>query len=339
MTKTTLQFGTLFCAGLFAVTADPADAQLKPIVDPNIQSYVKVQGVSGTLTIAGSETMKGLSLRWESNLKEVYPGLTVQVKGIGSETGPPALIDGTAQVAAMSRRMTRKEVEAFSARYGYEPTEVPVAVDALAVFAHRDNPLTGVTLQQLEGMFCKERRGMAKPITSWAHLGLFDEWSESKITLIGRNAASGTAAFFLEHVCANGEFRDTVKKEPGSASVIVAIKSNRYAVGFSGIGYRTSFVRPLPLSIEKGQPYVEPTFENAVSGSYPLRRHLYLYINKAPKTAAPTAVIEFVKFVLSQEGQQAVVKEGFFPLPTAELTKQVAAWKEPLRAASRQSNP
>lgn len=317
------------------VGTSTAHAQLKPAIDPQIQAYAKATGVSGALTVAGSETMKALSHRWESKLRELYPSLEIQIQGIGSETGPPALLEGKAQIAAMSRQMTKKELEEFSKHYGYEPTEVPVAADALAVFVHRDNPITGMTLDELDATFCKEhRRGLNEDRLSWSQFGLSGEWREAAITLLGRNKASGTATFFREHVCGNGDFKERMKTEPGSASIVVGVKKDRYAVGFSGIGYRTSFVKPVPLAVAKGKPFIEPTFETTIDGSYPLRRPLYLYINKAPKAATPPAVTEFVKFAVSQEGQQAVVQEGFFPLPTDELNKLFAAWSQPVQAAT-----
>ena len=333
--KRTLQ--TCAVLSLMGVMAgvQTANAQLKPAVDPEIQSYAKATGVSGGLTVAGSETMKGLSHRWEGKLRELYPGLTIQVQGIGSETGPPALLEGKAQIAAMSRQMTKKEIEEFTKRHGYEPTEVPVAADALAVFVHRDNPISGMTLDELDAVFCKEhRRGLNEDRISWSQFGLSGEWSEAAITLLGRNKASGTATFFREHACGNGDFKETIKTEAGSASVVVGIKKNRYAVGFSGIGYRTSSVKPIPLALAKEKPFIEPTFEATIDGSYPLRRLLYLYINKAPKAAMPPAVTEFVKFAVSQEGQHAVVQEGFFPLPTADLNRLFAAWSQPMQAAT-----
>lgn len=320
--------------GLF-VAPSVSNAQLKPIVDPQIQSYAKASGVSGGLTVAGSEMMKALSHRWESKLREFYPGLAIQIQGIGSETGPPALLEGKAQIAAMSRQLTKKEIEEFTTRYGYEPTEVPVAADALSVFVHRDNPISGMTLPELDAVFCKEhRRGLNEDRISWSQFGLSGEWSDASITLIGRNKVSGTATFFREQACGNGDFKERMKTEAGSASVVMGIKKDRYAIGFSGIGYRTSSVRPIPLAMAKGKPFVEPTFETVTDGTYPLRRHLFLYVNKSPKEAISPAVMEFVKFAVSFEGQQAVIQEGFFPLPTAQLNSLFAAWSQPLQAAT-----
>lgn len=333
--KRTLQTcAILGLAGVMA-GASTAHAQLKPAIDPQIQTYAKATGVSGALTVTGSETMKALSHRWESKLRELYPSLEIQIQGIGSETGPPALLEGKAQIAAMSRQMTKKELEEFSNRHGYEPTEVPVAADALAVFVHRDNPISGMTLAELDATFCKEHRlGLNEDRLSWSQFGLSGEWSEAAITLLGRNKASGTSTFFREHACGNGDFKERMKTEPGSASIVVGVKKDRYAIGFSGLGYRTSSVKPVPLAVAKGKPFIEPTFETTIDGSYPLRRPLYLYINKGPKATTPPAVTEFVKFAISQEGQQAVVQEGFFPLPTAELNRLFAAWSQPVQAAT-----
>ncbi len=333
--RTVLQASVFVSVIGLLVGPSVSHAQLKPVVDPHIQSYAKATGVSGGLTVAGSEMMKALSHRWEGKLREFYPGLAIQIHGIGSETGPPALLEGKAQIAAMSRQLTKKEIEDFTKRFGYEPTEVPVAADALSVFVHRDNPISGMTLPELDAVFCKEHRGgLNEDRISWSQFGLPGEWSAASIALIGRNKVSGTATFFREQVCGNGDFRDTMKTEAGSASVVMGVKKDRYAVGFSGIGYRTSSVRPIPLAAAKGKPFIEPTFETVTDGAYPLRRHLFLYVNKSPKEAMPPAVTEFVKFAVSFEGQQAVIQEGFFPLPTAQLNSLFAAWSQPFQAAT-----
>jgi len=314
---------------------ETATAQLKPTIDSQIQAYVRGNPINGTLTVTGSDTMKLLTQRWESKLREFYPDFAIQVQGLGSETGPPALLEGKAQIAALSRKMTSAEIALFTKRYGYEPTEVPVAADALAVFVHRDNPIVGLTLQDLDAIFCKERRrGADQPIANWGQLGLTDEWSQAGIHLHGRNASSGTATFFKEHVCQSGEFHQAMRQAPGAATVVVEVMKDRYAAGFSGIGYRTSMVRPIALSERKGSAFIEPNFETVIKGAYPLRRHLYLYVNKPPKSALPAIVSEFVKFAMSQEGQQIVVKEGFFPLPAEELNRQFALWTQPTQAAT-----
>jgi len=317
---------------------ETATAQLKPTIDSHTQAYVRAKAITGSLTVTGSDTMKPLTQRWESKLREIYPNLAIQVQGLGSETGPPALLEGKAQIAALSRKMTPEEIAVFTTRYGYEPTEVPVAEDALAIFVHHDNPIIGLTLLELEAIFCKERRrGAGQPITNWGQLGLTDEWSQAGIHLHGRNSLSGTATFFLEYVCQNGEFQPAMRQAPGAASVVVEVMKDRYAAGFSGVGYRTSTVRPIALSERKGSAAIEPNFETVINGAYPLRRYLYLYVNKPPKSVLPSIVSEFVKFAISQEGQQIVVKEGFFPLPADELNRQFVDWTQPAQAATSEN--
>lgn len=285
--------------------------------------------MTGSLTIVGSDTMKPLTRHWERKLKEFYPHIDIRIQGSGSEQGPPALLEKTAQIIAVSRPLTPAEILEFKKRHGYEPTEVPVATDALAIFVHRDNPITGLTFKQLEAMFCKERRRQAEySITKWGQLGLGGEWSQADIWLHGRTSTSGTAAFFREKVCLNGEFSPKVIEEPGSASIVVEIMKDRYAIGYSGIGYRTSTVRPVPLAERESDAFVEATFENAINGTYPLRRLLYLYVDKPPNEELPALVSEFVKFATSHEGQEIVVKEGFFPLPTEILNRFSAAWPQ-----------
>ncbi|MGQ0811932.1 MAG: PstS family phosphate ABC transporter substrate-binding protein [Nitrospiraceae bacterium] len=320
---------TVFCTG-----PSQAMAQLKPDLDPKIPDYIPVSGVEGRLSILGSETMKPLTELWASELKRLYSGLTIDVQGQGSQTGLRALLEGKANVAAMSRRMTAQEIGDFMNQYGYEPTEVPVATDALAVFVHRDNPITGISLPELDAVFSLERRRGHKSIERWGQLGLNGDWATASVTLYGRDELSGTAVFFREHVSQGADFKPSLKKSAGAASTIVDVMKDRFGIGFSGIGYRTSTVKPVPLAGVKGGRFVEPTFQTVMDGSYPLRRTLYFYVNKQPKVPIPPAVAEFVKYALSAQGQEVVLKQGYFPLSTVELARHAAQWSASLKAAS-----
>ncbi len=327
----------LLLIGLYG-PASPSFAQLKPPLDQKIQGYLLVKGVSGSLTVVGSDTMKPFTEIWAGELQRFYPGLVIRVESLGSETGLSALLEGKAQIAAMSRRMTSQEISEFMREFGYEPTEVPVAVDALTVFVHRDNSIIGLTLQELDSVFCAERRrGLKYRIDTWGDLGLDTGWADTPIHLYGRDGRSGTAAFFREHVCEGADFHPTMTKSAGSASVVVDIMKDRYGIGFSGIGYRTSAVRPVPLASASGMRYVEPTIQSIMDGSYPLRRTLYLYVNRPPKGPASPAVVEFVKFAVSLQGQQVVLNHGYFPLATEELNRTMTVWSAPFRAASAEN--
>lgn len=280
--------------------------------------------------------MKPLTEAWATDLGKLHPGLACTVDSSGSETGLARLLEGKAQVAAMSRRMTTQEIGEFIREFGYEPTEVPVAVDALAVFVHKDNPIRGLTLAELDAIFSTERRrGLKYPINSWGDVILpEDGWIEAPIHLYGRNGNSGTASFFRDHVLNGAALKNTMTVGPGSASVVVDVMKDRFGIGFSGIGYRTSGLRPVPLATVQGSRYVEPSFESAMDGSYPLRRTLYLYMNRPPKVAPPPALAELVRFALSQEGQQIVLSHGFYPLPTAEISRLTMLWSAPYKSAS-----
>jgi phosphate transport system substrate-binding protein len=267
----------------------------------------------------------------------MYPGLSIKVESKGSETGLDALLEGKVQIAAMSRRMTQQEVVEFKREFGYEPTEVPVAVDALAVFVHKDNPIERLTLAEVDAVFSKERRrGLKYPVNVWGDLMLLDEeWVEAPIHLYGRNANSGTASFFREHVLNGADLKKTMTVGVGSASVMVELMKDPFGIAFGSIGYKTTEVKPVALASVQGGRYVAPTFDTAMDGSYPLRRNLYLYINRPPKVAPPGPLVEYVKFALSQRGQKIVLDQGYYPLPTLELTRLTMMWTAPpVRTAS-----
>lgn len=295
-------------------------------VDRHITSYVKVGGVSGNLNSIGSDTMNNLMTYWAEGFNRVYPNVRVQIEGKGSTTAPPALISGTAQIGPMSRAMKPTEIDAFDKKYGYKPMEIKTALDALAVYVNKDNPIKGLSLPQVDAIFSKTRKGgYTQDIRIFGQLGLTGEWAKRPISLYGRNSASGTYGFFKERALFKGDYRNEVKEQPGSASVVQGVTEDRYAIGYSGIGYKTSGVHAVPLSFKEGEPYQEAEMENVMSGSYPLARFLYVYIHKKPGQPLDPLIREFVKFILCREGQEVVIKDGYIPLPAsvveAELKK------------------
>jgi phosphate transport system substrate-binding protein len=304
-------------AALLAIAGSAAAQTVK--VETGIPSYQRTSGVSGSISSVGSDTMNNMMTLWGEAFAKMYPNVKIQVEGKGSSTAPPALINGTAQFGPMSRQMRSTEIDQFEQRHGYKPTELRVAYDALAVYVNKDNPLEKATLSELDGIFSKSRRRNGRNITSWGGAGLTGDWSSRPISLYGRNSASGTYGFFREKVMLNGDYRDTVKEQPGSASVVQGVTEDRFGVGYSGIGYRTSGVKVLSLS-EKSGVYSQGTYEDVVNGKYPLARFLYIYVNKAPGKPLDPVVREFVKFIFSREGQEIVVKDGYYP-----ITAKVAA--------------
>lgn len=291
-------------------------------IDPKLQPYKKIQGVSGNLSTVGSDTLNNLMTLWAEKFKGFYPNVNIQVEGKGSSTAPPALISATAQLGPMSRTMKRKEVDAFEKKFGYKPTPVRVAVDALAVFVHRDNPIKGMSLDQVDAIFSKSRRRGHKAVENWGQLGLTGNWANRPVSIYGRNSASGTYGFFKKLVLKKGDYKDETKEQPGSASVVQSVSVDRFGVGYSGIGYKTPGVRALPLA-EKGTGYVAPTAANALTGEYPLARFLYVYVNKAPGKPLDPLTQQFLRMVLSKEGQQVVVKGGYFPIAQAVVLEDL----------------
>jgi phosphate transport system substrate-binding protein len=285
-------------------------------VDPGLPSYQKASGVSGNVTSVGSDTLNNLMTLWAETYKRVYPNVNIQIQGAGSSTAPPALIEGAANFGPMSRVMTAKEIEAFEKKHGYKPTAVPVAIDALAVYVNKDNPIKGMSLQQVDAIFSATRKcGVAQDFTKWGQVGMTGDWASRDIALYGRNSVSGTYGYFKEVALCKGDFKKNVAEQPGSASVVQSVTGQINAIGYSGIGYKTSGVRALPLSKKTGEPFVEADGRHAVDGSYPLSRILYVYVNKRPNQPLAPLEREFFNLVLSKEGQEVVVKDGFVPLP------------------------
>ena len=286
-------------------------------------AYRQRTGVAGSINAVGSDTLNNLMAYWSEAFRAIYPNVTVQVEGKGSSTAPPALAAGAAQVGPMSRMMKASEIEDFEKKRGFKPTAVAVAVDCLAVYVNKDNPIAGLSLPQVDAVFSSTRKLNHAEVTRWGQLGLSGAWTNMNISMYGRNAASGTYAFFKEEALGNGDYRSSVKEQPGSAAVVNGIAGDKAGIGYSGIGYRTSEVRALPIAARDGGPFVEPEFENALDGSYPLARLLYVYIPKDPGQPLPAATLEFMKFILSREGQALVERDGYGALPADVLQEQL----------------
>lgn len=312
--------------GLSCALLLPYSSQAGETVDAGLAEYAKASGVSGSVVSVGSDTLANLMTLWAEEFKGLYPNVTVQIQAAGSSTAPPALIEGTSNFGPMSRAMKAGEIASFESRYGYKPTVIAVAIDALAVYVNKDNPIAnkGLTLQQVDAIFSVTRKcGNPEDLTNWGQLGLTGEWAARTMQMFGRNSVSGTYGFFKETALCNGDFKNTVNEQPGSASVVQGVTKSINGIGYSGIGYRTSGVKAVPLALSGGE-FVEANAENAVSGAYPLNRFLYIYVNKAPNKPLPPLEGEFIKMVLSRVGQEVVVKDGYIPLPAAVAAKELA---------------
>jgi len=314
--------GLLGIAAL-TVTCLPAAFGAVVEVDAAIKPYETVSGVSGSISSMGSDTLNDCMTFWAEGFKKRYPNVKIQIEAKGSGSAPTALIAGTADFGPMSREIKKEEADKFEAKFGYKPLGIKVAVDALAVFVHKDNPLTSLTMEQVDGIFSSTRKRGGVDIADWGIL--LPAWQGKALSLYGRNSISGTYGFFKDHSLKNGDFKAIVKEQAGSSAVISGVAGDETGIGYSGIGYMTSGVKGL-LIAEKGEP-AAPTYENCLNGSYPLARFLYVYVNRAPGKALEPKVAEFIKFVASKEGQEAVIKAGFFPLPPKSVDETHAAIK------------
>lgn len=288
-----------------------------------LQPYHRVAGIAGNLSSIGSDTMASLMLLWSQEFNRLYPNVNIQLQAPGSATAPVALIEGTASLAPMSRPMLERERLAFERRYGYPPTAITVAIDALAIFVHQDNPVAGFNLQQLDAIFSATRRcGADTSLDRWQQAGVGGHLGSQRLLLYGRNAVSGTYGFFREQALCRGDFKSRVNEQPGSASVVQSVATALNGIGYSSINYRSASVRVLPLA-RTGTDYVTPRSETFVDGSYPLARPLHIYINRPPGQPLSPLVREFLSLVLSRDGQDMVLKEGYTPLPASEMARQL----------------
>lgn len=305
--------GSMVCA---------AAVQAQVGVDPNLPDYKAVSGVSGNVNSIGSDTLNNLMTLWAEEFAKFYPNVNIQIQGAGSSTAPPALTEGTANFGPMSREMKASEIQAFEAKHGYKPTAVAVAVDVLAVYVNKDNPIKGLTIAEVDAIFSATRRcGGEKDITRWGDLGLTGAWANRDFTIYSRNAVSGTYGYFKDNALCGGDFKASINEQPGSASVVQGVSESINGIGYSGIGYVTSGVRTVPLAAKKGEAYAPADADHAADGSYPLARFLYIYVNKHPNRKLDPLQAEFLKMIISKQGQEVVVRDGYIPLPASVVAK------------------
>ncbi|MBL9123300.1 MAG: PstS family phosphate ABC transporter substrate-binding protein [Planctomycetaceae bacterium] len=310
-----------------AASAVPAASSAIPssIVDSELPDYQPVPGVSGSLKSIGSDTMSNLMSLWAEGFARYYPNVKIEVEGHGSSTAPPALIAGTADFGPMSRDLKSQEIDEFQAKFGYPPTTLAAGIDMLAVYVHRDNPIAGLSLPELDAIFSKNRKlGYDRDLRTWGDVGLPAPWDTRPISTYGRNAASGTYGYFKSKGLGGGDCKDSVKEQPGSSSVVQGVASERSGIGYSGIGYRTADVRAVPLASSLGGTPIAAEAAHAYSGEYPLARPLWLNLNYAPGSELDPVRREFIRYVFSKQGQQDVVRDGYLPVG-APLARQALA--------------
>jgi len=322
------KFSTVLAAAAISVGLLATGVASAVSVDKGVPDYKSVSGISGNLSSVGSDTLANLMTLWAETFKRAYPNVNIQIQAAGSSTAPPALTEATSNFGPMSRKMKSKEIAAFEDRYGYKPTAIPVAIDALAVYVNKDNPIKGMTISDVDAVFSSTRKcGADNNITKWGGLGMSGNWKNRDIQMYGRNSVSGTYGYFKKKALCKGDYKNNVNEQPGSASVVQSVSSSVNGIGYSGIGYKTSGVRAVPLRKKASGDFIKATSDNAVSGKYPLSRFLYVYVNKHPNKELAPLEKEFLKLILSQQGQEVVIKDGYIPLPAKVVEKYLSSIK------------
>jgi phosphate transport system substrate-binding protein len=283
-------------------------------LEMDLAPYNKVAGVSGRVKSVGSDTLHQEMQLWARGFQEKYPEASIEIEGAGSNTAPPALLSGEAQLGPMSRQMTPDELDAFQAKYGFKPTAVLVAIDALAIYVNKDNPIQCLTMEQIERIFAADpKSGGGKSIFTWGDVGATGPWATRPIALYGRNTLSGTYKFFRQNALGGGDFKPSLRQEKGSEAVVASVEADAGAIGYSGIGYKTVGVRAISVSTP-GKSCSEPNFENAYSRKYPLARGLYIYVMKNPASPLEPMIGEFIKYILSRDGQSLAAAGHYYPV-------------------------
>ena len=318
-----MKLKSIVAACTMAVVSVGTSTAMADRVDPNLPTYERVSGISGNLSSIGSDTLNNLMTLWAEEFNRFYPNVNVQIQGAGSSTAPPAITEGTASFGPMSRAMRESEIRSFEERHGYAPTAIPVAVDLLAVYVNKDNPIECLTLPQVDAIFSATRRGgHPEDITRWGQVGLTGAWANRDFALFSRNAVSGTYGYFKANALFGGDFKPSINEQPGSASVVQGVSEAINGIGYSGIGYITSGVRALPLAVDASSPCAEANGENASNGTYPLARFLYVYVNAHPNRGLDPLQREFARMILSKQGQEVTARDGYVPLPES-VAKEV----------------
>lgn len=288
-------------------------------LDQNLQPYQTVDGLSGYLKSVGSDTLHDEMIRWSNAFMALYPNVKIEVKGEGSVTAVPALIDGAAQFGPMSRPMSNDEVHSFVDKFGYKAAHFRVAVDALAIYVNKDNPIRCLTVHQVNRIFSVNgRAAFGGDISTWDEAGLTGDWARQPIVLYGRNTISGTYGFFKEMALLGGDFKRGVREQSGSEEVVRHVANEKYAIGYSGIGYKTAGVRAVPLALADGAECHDTSPEATYSGKYPFARYLYVYLNKKPDQSLDPLRAEFIKYIQSKDGQIETEQGGFYSITATD---------------------
>jgi phosphate transport system substrate-binding protein len=323
----------LLSAALAAAPAGPAAEA--PGVDPALPAYQPQGGLRGELHSVGADVMDVVTLGWLELFRAAHPKVTATLEARAPGTAIPALVNGWGHLGPVARELFPHEEEQFREKFGYAPTAVRVATasydhtgtaQTIGFYVNDDNPLASLTLDQVRELYAK-----GGALSKWGQLGLTGDWAERPIELWGLKRPSGVANYLQTRVLGGREFRTGINERvnqddvPALDAITTGIASSRYAIGYSGLGSARSGIKVLALAERDGAATVAPTRENVAAHRYPLARFVYIYVNRAPGKPLDPNVREFLRLVLSREGQEVVARQGLYLPLTAALAREERA--------------
>ena len=331
---------TLFVLGITAVLS-AADFLT------NLRPYQPQQTVTGTIRVWGNNYIPSLMKNWEDGFQPFQPNIKFETRLPGTEAALAGLYGNIADVVFIGREVYAPERNGFRGRFGYDPLEIQISSGSFAtphktfslqVFVHENNPITKLTLQQVDAIFgCELRRGGKEPIRKWGQLGLAGTWTNQPIHVYGYNFDTGMAGYFRHVVLMdspkwNDQLKDFDNGREANGEVInagvyilQALAKDPYGIAFANVLYANPSVKALALASEPGQPYYGPTKENVWLRKYPISRFTTLATNRPPGHPVNPKVKEFVRYILSKEGMTAVVRDGsYLPLTQELIDKQLS---------------
>lgn len=295
-----------------------ATAQAQVALDPNLPVYRPVSSLKGDLKLVGSNTMSHVASVWADSFRQFYPEVKITIDINGSREAVSSVKNGTAHMGLLSRGISPSEVADFQQGFGHEPKVLTPCLERIAIYVHKDNPIRGLTLKQVDAIFSSScKRGETAPIRTWGQLGFPGDWKNQPVIAIGRSTDTGSQLFFQEAVLLGGEFRADLQDQPDNLGLTRAISSDPRGVGFAGISYDTPEIRAVPLGVQAEGPFVAVDSAEADAGQYPLVRPLQLVVKHDPAKPLPAIEQEFLKYVFSRLGQEDVIKAGFQTIPSA----------------------
>lgn len=297
-------------------SVDSANNGVSSPLDPNLPIYRPVDQLKGELKLGGSNTLSHVAAVWIASFQEFYPDAKITIEVNGSLAAIDDVKAGKTDLGLLSRRVRDDEIESFRETFGYPPTVLTPCLERTAIYVHKDNPIKGLTLAQLDAIYSTDRkRGAAEPCRQWGQLGLSGEWAAQPIVLHGRTAETGSQVFLQEAVLLGGAMREDIQNHVSNVDMVKEIAKNPAAIGFAGITYGIPEVRAVPLALAEGEDFVAVDSPEADRGAYPLVRRLQLVVKRDPAQELRPIEREFIKYIFSTQGQEDVVKAGFQAIP------------------------